>query len=98
MLCQNFCSAKTFCLVWLAFGIAGVARGQDNKPLAVPPGLRAASRQLGIALQWEPVMGVSGYEVERAGTLKGPYRTLNNKFEQLTVFNDFIGVGGTNFY
>jgi hypothetical protein len=91
-------SAKTFGLVLLVFGIAGVARGQDNKPPAVPQGLHAAARQLGIALQWEPVLGVSGYEVQRAGTPKGPYHTLNNKFEQLTVFNDFIGVGGTNFY
>jgi hypothetical protein len=92
------CSAKTFCLVLLAFGIAGIAHGQNNKPLAVPEGLQAASRQLGVALEWEPVMGVSGYEVQRAGTLKGPYQTLNNKFEQFTLFNDFIGVGGTNFY
>ncbi len=64
----------------------------------MPQGLQAASRQLGVALEWEPVPGVSGYEVERAGTLKGPYQTLNNKFEQLTVFNDFIGVGDTNCY
>ena len=64
----------------------------------MPPGLQASSRQLGVALKWDPVLGISGYEVQRAGTLKGPYRTLGNKFEQLSVFNDFIGVSGSNFY
>jgi hypothetical protein len=92
------CSAKWFCLALLAFGIAGTARGQGNQPPPVPQGLQAAPRQLGVVLQWKPVTGVSGYEVQRAGSLKGPYQTLANEFAQLTVFNDFIGVGGTNLY
>jgi exo beta-1,2-glucooligosaccharide sophorohydrolase (non-reducing end) len=91
-------SVKIFCLLLLAFEIAGAARGQDSLPPAMPQDLQAASRQLAVALQWKPVAGVSGYEIQRGRTLMGPYQTLDNKFEQLTMFNDFIGVGGTNFY
>jgi hypothetical protein len=87
-----------FYLVLLAFGLAGIARGQNLKLPAVPQGLQAASRQLGVALKWEPVTGVSGYEVQRAGAPEGPYHTLNNKFAYLPVFNDFVGVDDTNFY
>src|SRR5579859_4039463 len=62
----------------LAFGIAGIARGENVKLPAVPQGFHAMSRQLGVSLQWQPVMGASSYKIERARAPQGPYETLEN--------------------
>lgn len=39
-----------------------------------------------------------GYDIQRAITTNGPFKTLPNSLPQLTVYNDFVGVGATNFY
>ncbi len=38
------------------------------------------------------------YEVQRGATPDGPFKTLPNKLPQLTIFDDFIGSGGADFY
>lgn len=83
----------------LVFAIAGVARGEQNpRPLPAPQELHATGRQLGVALQWEPVAGASSYEIERATKPDGPYHRLHTDFAKWTLFNDFVGDGGLKFY
>ncbi len=38
------------------------------------------------------------YEIQRAQTPDGPFKALPNKLPQLTIYNDFIGQGGVDFY
>jgi hypothetical protein len=89
---------KSLCFFLLAFEAMGASHEEVEKPVAMPHDLRAVPRQLYINLQWEPIRGSMGYELERAGTTNGPFKKLDNKFPQLTVYDDFVGEGATNFY
>ena len=87
----------------LIMGITGIARGDTVKgdtvkPLAVPQGLSATNRQLAIALAWQPVPEATGYQLERASSTNGPFKTISDNFPDLPFYNDFVGVGGATFY
>jgi len=87
----------------LIMAITGIARGDTVKgdtvkPLAVPQGLSATNRQLAIALAWQPVPEATGYQLERASTTNGPFKTISDNFPDLPFYNDFVGVGGATFY
>ena len=86
-----------FCIVLLAC-VAVRAAAQSVENPATPQGLRTIPRQLCIGLQWEPAHGSMGYELERAQTLNGPFKNLNNNLSQLALYNDFVGEVATNFY
>jgi len=90
--------AKNSGCVLLLLAIVGMARGAEVNPLAAPQNLFTVPKQLGVGLDWESIPGATGYELERARTLHGPFETLHNKFPELTLYNDFIGTGGTNYY
>ncbi len=91
--------AKILCPGVMFFILTGLAHGTDvNLPLAAPGKLTAVPKQLGVSLEWQEIPGVSGYVIQRASTPEGPFVTLNNKFPELTLFNDFIGKGNTNFF
>jgi hypothetical protein len=60
--------------------------------------LRTVPRQLCVGLQWGSILGAKAYELQRAQTTNGPFKTLPNKLPQLTIYNDFIGEGGAGFY
>ena len=89
---------KNLSFILLAFAVVGAAHEGVEKPVAVPRDLRTAPRQLCVNLQWEPTRGSMGYELERSGFPDGPFKTLDNKFPQLTIYNDFVGGAATNFY
>jgi exo beta-1,2-glucooligosaccharide sophorohydrolase (non-reducing end) len=87
------------CFVLLALPALGAGQEtEQQKPIAVPRDLRATPRQLCIHLQWEPSQGSMGYEIERAKTTNGSFAPLPNILPEMTVYNDFVGVGNTNFY
>ncbi|MGH7992411.1 MAG: glucoamylase family protein [Limisphaerales bacterium] len=94
---------KIFCFALLAMTVLGAWSESNAKsapaPKEPPPKeLRTVPRQLCVGLQWESIPGSKAYEVQRAQTPNGPFKTLPNKLPQLTIYNDFIGTGGTNFY
>lgn len=93
-----FGAAKKPCLVLLILLAAGLARGEKLKPLPPPQGLRTEPRQLCVNLQWEPVPGAAGYELQRARSVVGPFEWLHNNFPLLTRCNDFIGEGNERFF
>src|ERR1700743_608765 len=70
----------------------------EQKFSTVPEDLRTTPRQLAVNLSWKPVQESVGYEVQRGATTNGPFKTLNNHLSWLTVFSDFVGEEGTNFY
>ncbi|HUA36886.1 MAG TPA: glucoamylase family protein [Candidatus Sulfopaludibacter sp.] len=89
---------KYLCLALLAV-TALAARGAANEPPApAPKELRTVPRQLCIGLQWESMPGSKAYELQRAQSPNGPFKTLPNKLPELTIYNDFIGQGGADFY
>src|SRR5690348_11659615 len=89
---------KTLRFALLAVTVLG-ARCAANEPQApAPKELRTVPRQLCIGLQWESIPGSKEYELQRAPSPDGPFKTLPNKLPQLTIYNDFIGQGGANFY
>jgi hypothetical protein len=85
-------------LILLMLAAVGAAHEPNQKPIAVPDELRTTPRQLSVSLQWEPAPGSMGYEVQRAPAPSGPYTTLRNTLQQITLFNDFVGGQATNFY
>lgn len=85
-------------IILLALVALGAAHEPNEKPIAVPQGLKTASRQLCVSLRWEAAAGSMGYEVQRAATPFGPFKTLPNNLSQLTLYNDFLGEAATNFY
>jgi hypothetical protein len=84
--------------ILLALTAMGSAREGKEEPLAVPQNLRTAPRQLCVHLEWEPAQGSMGYELERATVTNGMFVPLPNNLPQLTVYNDFVGKGGVDFY
>src|ERR1700760_755066 len=94
-------SGKIFMVFGLiAVTLAVIAAGTqpEQRFSTVPEDLRTTPRQLAVKLTWEPVQESVGYEVQRGATTNGPFRTLNNHLSWLTVFSDFVGEEGTNFY
>jgi hypothetical protein len=91
-------AVETLSLIVVVVAITGIALGDSVNPLAVPQGLRATNRQLAIGLEWEPVPEAAGYELERAPTTNGPFKTLPNNSPELPFYNDFVGVGEATFY
>jgi hypothetical protein len=89
---------KHLCFLLLAITAVGAGREEEQNPIAVPQELRTAPRQLCVKLQWEPAQGSMGYDLERAKTPDGPFEPLHNDLPQLTVYNDFVDTGATNFY
>ena len=85
------------CFALLVMTIFG-ARCAAEPPDPAPKELRTFPRQLCIGLQWESIPGCRAYELQRAQSPDGPFKTLPNKLPQLTIYNDFIGQGGSNFY
>ena len=91
-------SIKYLCFALLAVTVLG-ARGEPNAPPApAPKALRTDPRQLCVHLQWESIPGSREYELQRAQSPDGPFKMLPNKLPQLTIYNDFIGQGGADFY
>lgn len=82
----------------LALAAMGASHEPNQKPVAVLQGLRAAPRQLCVGLQWDPTPESKGYEVQRATTPFGPFKTLHNNLPQLTLYSDFLDEAATNFY
>jgi hypothetical protein len=89
---------KSLCFILIAFAALGAARKEEQKPTGVPQNLQTAPRQLCVHLQWEPTEASMGYEVQRARTPNGPFEPLPNNLPELTIYNDFVGTGATNFY
>ena len=94
---------KILCFALLAITVLGARSEANAKPVLAPTEpspkeLRADPRQLCVALQWESVPRSKAYELQRAQTTNGPFKTLPNKLPQLTIYNDFIGIGGAEFY
>jgi len=89
---------KKLCFALLAVTVCGARYEGNQKPALPPQELHTVPRQLCVALQWEPVPGSMGYELQRAQTPDGPFKGLPNKLPQLTIYNDFIGEGGVDFY
>jgi hypothetical protein len=89
---------RSLCFILILFAAMGAALESNQKPVPPPQHLSTVPRQLCVALQWEPIPGSMGYEVQRAPAPGGPFKTLLNKLPELTVFNDFIGSGGADFY
>lgn len=89
---------RSLCFILLPFAAMGAARLSNDQPAPPTQQLRTYSRQLSVELKWEPIPGSMGYDVQRASTPDGPFKTLPNKLPQLTIFNDFIGAGGADFY
>src|SRR6516165_10569860 len=91
-------SIKYLCFALLAVTVLG-APGEPNAPPApAPKALRTDPRQLCVHLQWESIPGSREYELQRAQSPDGPFKMLPNKLPQLTIYNDFIGQGGADFY
>jgi hypothetical protein len=84
--------------ILLALAAIGAAREGKEEPVAVPQNLRTAPRQLSVHLEWEPAQGSMGYELERARATNGTFEPLPNYLPLLTIYNDFVGAGATNFY
>ena len=93
---------KSVCLPLLvALAAIHLARGEElkaPKPVPVPQGFHTEPKQLCVGLQWEPPPGAMGYELQRASRPDGPFQWVYNYFPQLTIHNDFVGGGGSNFY
>ena len=90
-------SARNLCSLLLIFAMAGIASGENTKPAIRPQNLQTIPRQLSIGLQWDPVPGAWGYEVQRAKTTNGPFEMLQKYFPPLTIHNDFVGDGTSHF-
>jgi hypothetical protein len=84
--------------ILLALAGLGAAHAPNQKPIAVPRNLMTGSRQLSVNLQWEAVAGSMGYEVQRSAAPLGPFKTLRNNLQQLTIYNDFLDEAATNYY
>ncbi|HTV43071.1 MAG TPA: glucoamylase family protein [Candidatus Sulfotelmatobacter sp.] len=84
--------------ILLALVAMGAAIQPNEKPIAVPQGLKATAGQLSVSLQWEPSPGSMGYEIERATTSFGPFKPLRNNLPQVTLYRDFLGEAATNYY
>ncbi|HEV2454666.1 MAG TPA: hypothetical protein VGY98_10410, partial [Verrucomicrobiae bacterium] len=84
--------------LFVAFSAMGAAHESNEKPVAVPKDLRAFPHVLCVGLQWEPAPGSMGYEVQRAPTPFGQFKTLRNNLPQIPLYDDFIGDVATNFY
>ncbi len=89
---------KELCFALLAITVLGARSEANEKPAPAPKELRTDPRQLCVGLQWESIPGSKAYELQRAQTPNGPFKTLPNKLPQLTIYNDFIGKGGADFY
>jgi hypothetical protein len=89
---------KTLCFVLLAVTVFGARFESNEKPAPPPKELRTDPRQLCVGLQWESIPGSMAYEIQRAQFPDGPFKALPNKLPQLTIYNDFIGQGGVDFY
>jgi len=89
---------KVACFILLTFAALGAARKEEQTPIAIPQNLQTAPRQLAVHLQWEPTEGSMGYEIQRANDIHGPFHGLPNNLPELTIYNDFVGTGATNFY
>jgi hypothetical protein len=89
---------KELCFALLAITVLGARSEANEKPAPAPKELRTDPRQLCVALQWESIPGSKAYEVQRAPTPNGPFKTLPNNLPQLTIYNDFIGKGDADFY
>ncbi len=89
---------KSLCFLVLAFAVLGARNETETKLAEAPKNLRAFSRPHVVGLQWDPVAKNMGYEVERSEFPLGPFKRLPNNLPQLTIYSDFIGGLGTNFY
>src|SRR5579862_4331796 len=89
---------KNLCFALLAVTVCGARYEANEKPASPPKELRTDPRQLCVRLQWESIPGSMAYELQRAQTPDGPFKTLPNKLPQLTIYNDFIGQGDADFY
>ena len=88
---------RSGCLALLAFLVVGAGR-EPNETTAVPQNISTAPRQLCVHLEWEPVPGSSGYEIQRATSPTNRFATLPDVLPELTLYNDFVGTTVTNLY
>ena len=89
---------KNLCFALLAITVLGARYEANEPPAPAPKDLRTDPRQLCVGLQWESVPGAKAYELQRAYSPDGSFKTLPNKLPELTIYNDFIGQGGADFY
>ena len=89
---------KNLCFALLAITVFETWCEAKEPPDPAPKKLRTVPRQLCIGLQWESIPGSRAYELQRAYSPDGPFKTLPNKLPELTIYNDFIGEGGADFY
>ena len=89
---------KKLCLALLAMTVFGARCEANEPPSPAPKELRTDPRQLCVHLQWKSITGSRAYELQRAPSPDGPFKTLPNQLPELTIYNDFIGKGGADFY
>lgn len=63
-----------------------------------PTGLTATGHDRRIDLRWEPVAGVTGYNIYRANSAAGPFTKINTSLDSITVRSDFLGTNGSTKY
>jgi hypothetical protein len=63
-----------------------------------PNGLIATGHDSRIDLRWNPVAGVTGYNIYRADSAAGPFTKLNNYVHRVSVYSDFLGTNGSTKY
>jgi hypothetical protein len=63
-----------------------------------PNGLVATGHDSRIDLRWNPVAGVTGYNVYRANSEAGPFTKLNAYVHRTSVYSDFLGTNGSTKY
>src|SRR5208337_199154 len=89
--------ALTFLVLTLVtFGGAALqTRVKSPKPLE---DFRVLSRQLRVDLIWKKTDPLPTYEIQRAENPSGPFVWLHDNDPALTVYSDFIGHAGGNYY
>jgi hypothetical protein len=63
-----------------------------------PNGLTATGHDSRIDLRWNPIAGVTGYNVYRANSEAGPFTKFNAYVHRTSVYSDFLGTNGSTKY
>ncbi|MGN6504043.1 MAG: discoidin domain-containing protein [Tepidisphaeraceae bacterium] len=71
-------------------------KNKASAPPAAPGTLSGASTPAGIALSWNSIPGATGYTLQRATTIGGPYTTVASGITD-TTFIDTLAVSGTTY-
>jgi exo beta-1,2-glucooligosaccharide sophorohydrolase (non-reducing end) len=66
--------------------------------LAPPAKFKVLSRQLRLDLTWSDADASMNYEVQRSRNPKGPFETLPVEVQGVSIYSDFIGNSGDDYY